>query len=152
MRRKKESRNQSGTSCCGCGSGRGARSESLKNNKAQQNYPLSIGNIQIFFVILPKNWRVRASPQQRASSLHSVCTVLALRIRVVPHRSGYSTLKNSLGLFPLPMAGHSYPSGERAVMPVDYNSREHPYRVKQEFSPNHRHVPGFFYNIRITRK
>ena len=29
-------------------------------------------------------------------------------------------------------------------MPVDYNSREHPYRVKQEFSPNHRHVPGFF--------
>ena len=29
-------------------------------------------------------------------------------------------------------------------MPVDYNSREHSYRVKQEFSPNHRHVPAFF--------
>ena len=32
-------------------------------------------------------------------------------------------------------------------MPVDYNSREHPYRVKQEFSPNHRHVPDFLLNI-----
>ena len=31
----------------------------------------------------------------------------------------------------------------RAAMPVDYNSRETPHRVKQEFSPNHRHVPGF---------
>ena len=29
-------------------------------------------------------------------------------------------------------------------MPVDYNSREPPYRVKQEFSPNHRHEPAFF--------
>ena len=29
-------------------------------------------------------------------------------------------------------------------MPVDYNSREHPNRVRQEFSPNHRHEPGFF--------
>ena len=28
-------------------------------------------------------------------------------------------------------------------MPVDYNSREHPHRVKQEFSPNHRHEPAF---------
>jgi riboflavin synthase len=35
-------------------------------------------------------------------------------------------------------------------MPVDYNSREHPYRVKQEFSPNHRHVPGFF--IYLSRR
>ena len=29
------------------------------------------------------------------------------------------------------------------MMPVDYNDGEHPYRVKQEFSPNHRHAPGF---------
>lgn len=34
------------------------------------------------------------------------------------------------------MAGHTLTG---AAMPVDYNSREHPYRVKQEFSPNHRH-------------
>ena len=39
--------------------------------------------------------------------------IFAKNIRVVPHRSGYSTLKNTLGLFPLPMAGHSYPSGEQ---------------------------------------
>ena len=32
-------------------------------------------------------------------------------------------------------------------MPVDYNSREPPHRVKQEFSPNHRHVPFFTLNI-----
>jgi len=36
-------------------------------------------------------------------------------------------------------------------MPVDYNSREHPYRVKQEFSPNHRHVPAFLLRIRIEK-
>ena len=70
--------------------------------------------------------------------------IFAVRIRVVPHRSGYSTLKNSLRPFPLPMAGHSPSLRGRAVMPVDYNSREHSYRVKQEFSPNHRHEPAFF--------
>ena len=33
------------------------------------------------------------------------------------------------------------------MMPVDYNDGEHPNRVKQEFSPNHRHAPGFFFLI-----
>ena len=30
-------------------------------------------------------------------------------------------------------------------MPVDYNSREPPNRVKQEFSPNHRHATRFLF-------
>jgi len=39
------------------------------------------------------------------------------------------------------MAGHIL--RESIMMPVDYNSRGHPHRVKLEFSPNHRHAPVF---------
>jgi hypothetical protein len=39
------------------------------------------------------------------------------------------------------MAGHI--PRESIMMPVDYNDGEHPNRVKQEFSPNHRHAPAF---------
>ena len=69
--------------------------------------------------------------------------ILHSEIRVVPHRSGYSTIKKFIGTVSLANGGPQLSFG-RAAMPVDYSSREHPYRVKLEFSPNHRHVPGFF--------
>jgi hypothetical protein len=51
------------------------------------------------------------------------------------------------------MAGHDDLLRERAAMPVDYNGGEHPYRVKQEFSPNHRHVPfSFLLHEEIKRR
>jgi riboflavin synthase len=43
------------------------------------------------------------------------------------------------------MAGHVITLYRGASKkPVDYNDRERPYRVKQEFSPNHRHDPFLF--------
>jgi riboflavin synthase len=42
------------------------------------------------------------------------------------------------------MAGHAITlCGELHKKPVDYKDGEHPYRVKQEFSPNHRYDPFF---------
>ena len=62
---------------------------------------------------------------------------------VVPDRSGYSTLTKQIGIVSLANGGPRLSSTRRAAMPVDYNSGEPPHRVKQEFSPNHRHVPFF---------
>ena len=42
------------------------------------------------------------------------------------------------------MAGHVITLYRGALKkPVDYNDGERPYRVKQEFSPNHRYDPFF---------
>ena len=75
-----------------------------------------------------------------------ISLTFAVRTRGVPHRSGYSTLKKSFETVSLANGGPQSILHRRAVMPVDYNSREHSYRVKQEFSPNHRHVPAFLKN------